>query len=441
MSTTDNSTAIAKVSVSGLDFSAANPGVWGNNISIAIDTNGITDQVALIYQEANGIAKADLFNLTVFYKNKAVENFKCVTVKGEANNSIRLDFTLAHESNYIRITTALPATTTPPVTPPVTATAPRPQLANGLDSTLLGLNDATDYLGNEQLRTGLYALNKVDIFNMLCIPPDSGTDDGATANTLVALNTAAAAFCESKRALFIAEPLDAWTSKAKQGEWPNIQPTDLGINGDTARFACTYFPKVKMPDPNMKDREAVFSSCGVITGVMAKNDLTRGVWKAPAGQSAGMVGVTGLEVKVNDADNGFLNPVGINCVRDFPVIGPVVWGDRTLRGADLLSDDYKYISVRRLTNYLEISLQRSTQWAVFEDNDESLWSQLRLSIGGFMKELATQGAFYNYKVICDASTTTPDDIAKGIVNVEILFAPVKPAEFVVLKFQQTAATI
>ena len=122
------------------------------------------------------------------------------------------------------------------------------------------------------------------------------------------------------------------------------------------------------------------------------------------------------------------------------VVGPVVWGDRTLKGADLLSDDYKYISVRRLTNYIEDSLMRGTQWAVFEDNDESLWSQLRLSIGAFMKGLAVQGAFYNYAVKCDADTTTPDDIDQGIVNVEVMFAPVKPAEFVVLKFQQTAAS-
>ncbi|WP_299010775.1 phage tail sheath C-terminal domain-containing protein [uncultured Shewanella sp.] len=438
MTMSDYSSATASISASGFTFSAANPGVWGNNISVSLDQNGITDQVASIYQQADGVAKNDLFNLTVLDNGKPVETFKCVTVKGGNNSAIRVDQTLAHESNYIRITGNLPKSTPsfPKTTPSVINTN---TMTGGKDSPLL--SDSDDYLGEEDIRTGLYALSTVDIFNMLCIPPDPGTDDGGTADTLMAINSAAAVFCEKKRALFIAEPLDAWTDKAKTGQWPNIQPTDLGINGDTGRYACTYFPKVKLPDPNMQDRERVFSSCGVIAGVMATNDLNRGVWKAPAGQNAGMVGVTGLEVKVNNDDNGFLNPLGINCLRDFPVIGPVVWGDRTLRGADLLSDDYKYISVRRLTNYIEVSLQRGTQWAVFEDNDESLWSQLRLSIGAFMKELATQGAFYNYKVICDASTTTPDDIAKGVVNVEILFAPVKPAEFVVLKFQQTVATI
>jgi Bacteriophage tail sheath protein len=430
MPATDYSSVTAALSVSGLGMQAANPGIWGNKISAKIDVDGITDQVASHYKDAYGIDKADLFNITVNFNGKLVETFKCVTVKGGGNTSIRVDHTLEHESNYVRVKGNLPATT-----PTSNASS---AATGGVDSDLLSGSD--DYLGEEENRTGLYALEKVDIFNILCIPPDVGTDDGAAAANLVAINSAAASFCEKKRAMFVAEPLDAWKNHAEQGNWPDIQPTDLGINGDAGRFATTYFPKVKMPDPEMQDRVRVFSSCGIIAGVMATNDLKRGVWKPPAGQDADMVGVTGLEVKVNDADNGFLNPLGINCLRDFPVIGPVVWGDRTLRGADMLSDDYKYVSVRRLTNYIEESLKRGTQWAVFEDNDESLWSQLRLSIGAFMKELSVQGAFYNYKVICDASTTTPDDIAKGIVNVEILFAPVKPAEFVILKFQQTAAT-
>jgi len=425
----DYSTVTAATSGSGINFCAANPGTWGNNISVSINTDGITDQVASIYEEANGVQKKDLFNVVVLDNNKPVETFKCVTVMGGANNAIRIDQTLEHESNYIRLKDALP-TATPGVT-----TTPMAMTGGG-DSDLL-VAEGGDYLGDEAARTGIYALKNVDIFNILCIPPD----DGASDSILTAINSAAASFCEKYSAMFIAEPLAKWRDNAMQGEWPNIQPTDLVINGETARYATTYFPRVKMQDPEMNDRERVFSSCGIIAGVMATNDLNYGVWKAPAGQNAGMVGVTGLEVKVNDEDNGFLNPLGINCLREFPVVGPVVWGDRTLRGADLLSDDYKYVSVRRLTNYIEVSLKRGTQWAVFEDNDESLWSQLRLSIGGFMKELGTLGAFYDYKVKCDASTTTPDDIAKGIVNVEILFAPVKPAEFVILKFQQTAATV
>jgi Bacteriophage tail sheath protein len=438
MSAPDYSSATASFTLGGLNIQASSPGAWGNDVSVSADVSGITDQVAELYNDMFGLQKSDLFNLNVYSNDKVVETFKCVTIKRIKNNSNRIDLTLEHESDYVRVMGEVPSSFSIPAAvknQDGTTSAAKSTSSNaGNDGEFL--TDSNDYLGDPATRTGLYALEKVDIFNILCIPPDPELPD----STLTAMNPTAAAFCEKKRALFIAEPLEVWKASAETGQWPSIQPTNLEINGDTARFATTYFPKVKMPDPEMQDRVRVFSSCGIIAGVMATNDLNRGVWKAPAGQDAGMVGVTGLEVKVNDADNGFLNPLGINCLRDFPVIGPVVWGDRTLRGADMLSDDYKYVSVRRLTNYIEESLKRGTQWAVFEDNDESLWSQLRLSIGAFMKELSVQGAFYNYKVICDASTTTPDDIAKGIVNVEILFAPVKPAEFVILKFQQTAAT-
>jgi phage tail sheath protein FI len=143
---------------------------------------------------------------------------------------------------------------------------------------------------------------------------------------------------------------------------------------------------------------------------------------------------------LTDGQNGVLNQLGINCLRNFPVIGPVVWGARTLRGADQFEDDYKYIPVRRLTLYIEDSLYRGTQWAVFEPNDEALWSTLRLSVTSFLADLARQGAFYNYAVTCDASTTTPTDIANGKVNILVQIAPVKPAEFVMIQIQQTAAT-
>ncbi len=452
-----------------INLVAANPGTWGNDITVGADQAGITAQVALLYKDY-GLVQADLFNFYIYCDKKLVESFTCVTTKSIKNNPNRLDLTLEHESNLLLVpkdglsgagdyATALAkaigaldkaiTTLSNAVGDQAKAKAKALVKTAKNDPALVGnfnhgddgahFTESDHYLGDEASRTGIYALEKVDIFNMLCIPMDDADAD-STDETCKAVNPVAAEFCEKYRALFIAEPLKAWREDAHHGNWSSIQPTDLAINGDTGRYATTYFPRVKIPDPQMKDRERVFSACGLITGAMATNDLNFGVWKAPAGQDAGLAGVTGLEVKVNDQDNGFLNPIGINCLRDFPIIGPVIWGDRTLRGADLLSDDYKYVSVRRLTNYIENSLMRGTKWAVFEDNDESLWSQLRLSIGAFLKELSVLGAFYNYSVKCDASTTTADDIAKGIVNVEVHFAPVKPAEFVVLKFQQTAAT-
>jgi phage tail sheath protein FI len=168
------------------------------------------------------------------------------------------------------------------------------------------------------------------------------------------------------------------------------------------------------------------------------------VWKAPAGTQATLAGVQALEYTLIDAENGVLNPLAINCVRNFPVYGIVCWGARTLNGADQLEDQWKYIPIRRLALYLEESLYRGTKWAVFEPNDEPLWAQIRLSVGAFMQDLFRQGAFQGstpqsaYLVKCDSDTTTPLDQARGVVNILVGFAPLKPAEFVVLQIQQLA---
>jgi hypothetical protein len=157
--------------------------------------------------------------------------------------------------------------------------------------------------------------------------------------------------------------------------------------------------------------------------------------------------VTGLTVPLTDAENGELNPLGINCLRQVPAAGYVVWGARTTVGNDQLASQWKYIPVRRTALYIEESLYRGTQWAVFEPNDEPLWSQLRLNIGVFMHGLFRQGAFQGqspkeaYFVKCDKTTTTQADIDRGIVNVIVGFAPLKPAEFVVLYIQQMAGQL
>jgi phage tail sheath protein FI len=154
-----------------------------------------------------------------------------------------------------------------------------------------------------------------------------------------------------------------------------------------------------------------------------------------------------LEYKLTDPENGVLNPLAINCLRNFPIYGPVSWGARTLNGADQMADDYKYIPVRRLALYIEESLYRGTQWVVFEPNDEPLWAQIRLNVGSFMHDLFRKGAFQGktpadaYFVKCDNQSTTQSDINLGIVNISVGFAPLKPAEFVVIQIQQMAGQI
>ncbi len=152
-------------------------------------------------------------------------------------------------------------------------------------------------------------------------------------------------------------------------------------------------------------------------------------------------------MKLTDGENGPLNAFGVNCLRVFPLIGPVVWGARTLDGADMLASECKYVPVRRLALFLEESLHRGTRWVVFEPNDAPLWAQIRLIVGTFMHNLFRQGAFQGatpreaYFVKCDEETTTQTDVDNGLVNIVIGFAPLKPAEFVIIKIQQLAGQL
>lgn len=176
--------------------------------------------------------------------------------------------------------------------------------------------------------------------------------------------------------------------------------------------------------------------------MIARTDASSGVWKAPAGLEAGLSGVKELKASLTDAHNGVVDALGVNCLRTFPDAGSVVWGARTLEGADSVASEWKYVPVRRTAVFLEESLYRGTQWAVFEPNEAPLWTQISLNVGAFLHGLFAMGAFAGttpseaYFVKCGAETTTHDDINHGIVNILVGFAPLKPAEFVVISLQQ-----
>lgn len=190
-----------------------------------------------------------------------------------------------------------------------------------------------------------------------------------------------------------------------------------------------------------------FPPGGSVAGVYARTDSTRGVWKAPAGTDATLSGVAGVVKAVTDGENGVLNPLAVNCIRKFPVYGTVVWGARTLRGNDEIGSEWKYVPVRRTALFIEESLFRGLKWVVFKPNDEPLWAQIRLNVGLFLHDMFRQGAFQGgtpkeaYFVRCDKDTTTQSDIDLGIVNIHVGFAPLKPAEFVVITLQQLAGPL
>jgi phage tail sheath protein FI len=435
-----------------LILEAASVGSWGGQLLALVD-HRTRDADNLLASPPLPPPDLNLFNLTVFEDREggAIEKFLNVSV--DHNDPRYLPRVLEQSSMLVRVQrdnlgewvvpSARPEETTtlasPPTSPPSESDAPVAAVG-GDDGDEL---EAEHFEGSRSDKTGIYALEKADLFNLLCIPPatrQGDTDSGVYQKAM--------AYCRERRAMLIVDPPHAWGALAATAATEARHGlSGLGLSGVDARNAALYFPRVVQPDPERDRQLDTFVPCGIIAGVMARTDSQRGVWKAPAGLDAALNGIQGLQVNLTDAENGQLNPLGINCLRAFPVNGRVVWGARTLRGADQLADEYKYVPVRRLALFIEESLYRGTQWVVFEPNDEPLWAQIRLNLGAFMHNLFRQGAFQGktpreaYFVKCDKETTTQNDINLGIVNILVGFAPLKPAEFVIIKIQQIAGQV
>lgn len=281
----------------------------------------------------------------------------------------------------------------------------------------------------EAIRRGLWLLDLADIVNLICIPPLTRTEDVDKTTWDAALK-----YAEDHRAIVLVDPPDAVL-------------TGLPTTVTRHKNGAIYYPRIKAPDPLRENRTDTFAPSGAVAGVIARTDATRGVWKAPAGLDATLLGVDALDYTLTDGQNGQLNPQGVNCLRQFPAAGRVVWGARTLFGDDQRGSEWKYLPVRRTALYIEESLFRGTQWVVFETNSEPLWAQIRLNVGAFMNDLFRQGAFAGttpreaYFVKCDKETTTQNDIDRGVVNIAVGFAPLKPAEFVIISIQQLAGQV
>lgn len=298
--------------------------------------------------------------------------------------------------------------------------------------------------GSEVQQTGFYALEPVDLFNLMVIPGDEAIDDTA----MRTLYGRAAVYCKRHRAFLVIDSPSGWTNSST-GLADVVQDSSLiaelrGTLGSAKDHAAVFYPRLHI---RVSGLTRVIGAGGAIAGLMARTDASRGVWKAPAGIEAGINSVTGLNVVLNDAQNGVLNKQGVNCIRVLPNGSTVNWGARTLDGDDDSGSEWKYVPIRRFALFIEESLYRGTRWAVFEPNDEPLWANLRMNINAFMFSLFRQQAFQGtspkeaYYVRCDKTTTTQDDRNKGIVNIEVGFAPLKPAEFVVIKIQQIAGEL
>lgn len=281
-------------------------------------------------------------------------------------------------------------------------------------------------------------INKeVDLFNLLILPGDAGH----VASTTAGIYGAASVFCQERRAFLLMDPPIAWV-RAQVATNPTTGVNSLRV-GLVKDHSAVFYPRVTIKENGL---DVNVGPSGAIAGLIARIDASRGVWKAPAGTEADLRGVYGLEYRFSDGENGVLNRHAINAIRIFPN-GIVNWGARTMAGDDDFASEWKYISVRRTALFIEESLYRGLKWVVFEPNDEPLWSQIRLNVGAFMHDLFRQGAFQGktrqeaYFVKCDAETTTQNDINLGRVNIWVGFAPLKPAEFVILYLQQMTGQV
>lgn len=396
-----------------LNLVAASAGTWGNRVTYMVDTSGINDAVQNRFATQNWDA-ADLFNLTLIRalpRGRSVrEQYSNVSMNPNAGmRSLR--HMLATQSKLARLASS--------------ATD-----IEGADSDNLCVGTYED---------GLKILSRVDLFNILCIPPDER--DGDTDSSVYA---SALAMCSGRRAMLIVDPPSAWHDDVGAITSANFL-ADVGISAasESARHAVVYFPRIVRPDPLHGNYPMTGPACGAVAGIYARTDANSGVWQAPAGLASGIAGATDLSYNLSDAESGSLNAQGINGIRSFVGTGPVLWGTRTMRGADQLADEYKYLTIRRLADYMEEYLLRNTKYAVFQNNNTGLWTSLTATVEGFMRSLAARGAFAggSYFVRCDSSTTSQEDIDKGVVNMVIGYAPLKPAEFVVLYLQQSAGAV
>ncbi|KCV83669.1 phage tail sheath protein FI [Actibacterium atlanticum] len=291
----------------------------------------------------------------------------------------------------------------------------------------------TAVLGDGATRTGMHALENIvpEIFNIMCLPISTYMSK-ENAKTLY---ENALKFCKDRFAFLIVDPKKAVTHDSIYADWFDAMGLAKSPN------SAGYYPALSFNDPFKEGSTRTVGPSGMMAGMMARTDATRGVWKTPAGTETRFGGGTPEHI-LTDLEQEPLNRLGVNVLRTFPIYGSIVWGGRTLVGADAEAHEYKYVAVRRTALFIQQSLQRGLKWTVFEGNDEQLWGQIRMNVKAFMQSLHRQGAFQGkaaddaYLVKCDSETTTQADIDLGIVNLLVAFAPLKPAEFVVLNFKQ-----
>jgi hypothetical protein len=406
----------AVCSIGGIEFKAISPGDWAHDYGVEVTPNDSPDQfkieVVVYARDSQDHIDKSKYQVVETFANLSSSPDDSRYAKEIVNDRIS-------GSNFINILHVNS----------VQSGGPKPFIGG----TIAVPNDINDrsWLTNqklEEITAENGPLDRIDLFNLLCVP---GLTDGQQLGEL-------SSFCEKRRAVLLVD--------LENNKTPT--PGDVSVPRLPSRKnAAAFYPWLRATDDLSEGRIADFPPCGFIAGLIARTDATSGVWKAPAGTEATLVGVHSPVFVLTDQENRRLNDQGVNCIRHFPIHGNVSWGARTLEGHDESDSEWKYIPVRRTALFIEETLYRATKWVVFEPNDEPLWSQIRLSIGSFMNDLFRQGAFQGssppeaYFIKCDSKMTPQSDIHRGIVNIIVGFAPLKPSEFVVIKLTQIAGKL
>jgi Bacteriophage tail sheath protein len=418
-------------STTGIQFTGLQPVDTSHALTVSITNPRPSDP------QSN---KNDLTDIVISY-GTTTESYRRVTLSNppppqDASNTLELRIGTAANPVSALVQVSVPSAATGYPTEWPLAIAPTP-LSMTMPSAPFTTYSPADFT---QAFMQDNPLDKLPGFNLLATP--GVWDPGVVSDGL--------AFCERKQAFMIVDPpADAVADQTASPPFPMIgaimsdQVTGMSI--PKSANGALYFPFLRSSDP-MSGNPLTIAPSGFVTGVIAREDTNRGVWKAPAGLETVINNTTGVAVNGQMADmrQGTLNPIGVNCLRGFPGIGTVVFGARTLVSANPALQQYKYVPVRRMALFLEQSLKTSLMWVVHEPNDVPLWVSIRTTIENFMLGLFNQQAFQGstpseaFQVICDSTTTTPDDQANGIVNIVVAFAPLKPAEFVVIKIAQLA---
>jgi hypothetical protein len=433
--------AKATLAIGSLTLEAATEGMWGNSLQARIDHATRPPDAGL------GETPSSLFNLTLRDGTTGVIEEHRDLVVAPADHPRLVTTVLLQESALVRATGAGPtrpdASAPPPEpgrsvwddnSPPTHVAVSEP----GLGSDGQPLDVAAFTAGPPG--SGLSALDAADLLNLLVIPTNN--DDGTLDVGIVA---AAATYCERRRAMLLLDSPPDWAT-AIDVEAAFVDGFDVRI-GTRSPNAALFFPRVRQSNPLHDNRTDTFGAAGAVAGVMARTDVRRGVWRAPAGLEANLIGITGLDTTLTADAISRLSGMGVNCLRPVPGVGKVIWGARTLRGLDRPVSEWRYIPVRRTALFIEESILRGTQWASFEPNDAQLWARIEALVEAFLHDLFRQGAFQGMKpseayfVRCDRSTTTQQDIARGTATISVGFAPLRPAEFVILRVSVTAGQV